>query len=139
MAPHVQRVFGASPSAVGKLLFSAPSVSFVPARSWFSLSCPAGPRLLFLFSGYSRAIRTLAQPTPLLFPYSFSILEAYSVPLGHLLVRSRYPNISKSEKRMQKWKKRRRKTPGHAGVATKYEIRVCQNGGWRFSLKPMGD
>lgn len=43
MAPHVQRVFGASPSAVGKLLFSAPSVSLVPARSWFSLSYLAGP------------------------------------------------------------------------------------------------
>jgi len=76
MAPHVQRVFGASPSAVGKLLFSAPSISLVPARFWFSLLYPAGPLLLFLFFGYSRAIRTLAQLT-LLFPYSFSILQAY--------------------------------------------------------------
>lgn len=70
MAPHVQRVFGASPSAVGKLLFSAPSVSLVPVRFWFSLSYPAGPLLLFLFFGYSRAIRTLAQLT-LLFPSLF--------------------------------------------------------------------
>lgn len=48
MAPHVQRVFGASPSAVGKLLFSAPSVSLVPARFWFSL-VPCGPYLSFSF------------------------------------------------------------------------------------------
>lgn len=100
MAPHVQRVFGASPSAVGKLLFSAPSVSLVPTRSRFSLSYLAGPlpRLLFLFSGYSRAIRTLAQST-LLFPYSFSILEAHPVPPGYLLVRPRYSNILKSTKK----------------------------------------
>lgn len=64
MAPHVQRVFGASPSAVGKLLFSAPSVSLVPTSFLVLPRVPCGPLChLFLSSaGYSRAIRTpLAQ------------------------------------------------------------------------------
>lgn len=147
MAPHVQRVFGASPGAVGKLLFSAPS---------FSPSCPPVPgspsrasRALRLSSfatpGSPRAIRTLARPTPLLFlHYSSSILQARPVPPSHLLVRPQYPRYpeereKKREKKREKQKEKGRKTPGRAGVSTKCEIRVCQNGRWRFSLKPMGD
>lgn len=132
MAPHVQRVFGASPSAVGKLLFSAPSVSLVPARSRFSFSYPAGPRLLFLFFGCSRAIRTLAQPTPLLFPYSFSILQAHSVPLGHLLVRSRYPNISKSEKRRRNRRKEEKKCRAMPASQRNMKLGYVKTGGGDF-------
>lgn len=149
MAPHVQRVFGASPGAVGKLLFSAPSFSPLrPPCSWSSFSCPAGPApLLLRYSGVpSRAIRTLARPTPLLFLHSSSIFQPRPVPPGHLLVRPRYPRYSpRGEKRSKKKKKKEkqeekgRKTPDEPGVPTKYEIRVCQNGRWRFSLKPMGD
>lgn len=43
-----------------------------------------------------------------LFPYSFSILQVHSVPLGHLLVRPRYPNISKSKKKKKKINKKKR-------------------------------
>lgn len=146
MAPHVQRVFGASPSAVGKLLFSAPSVSLVPVRSWFSFSYPALSRLLFLFSEYSRAFRTLAQ-SPLLFPYFFSILQAHPVPPGHLLVRPWYPNISKRKtkgrRKNKREKKNRRKEEKTAGPcrASQRNVKLgyVKTGGWRFSLKPMGD
>lgn len=111
MAPHVQRVFGASPGAVGKLLFSAPSFSPLrPLCSWSSFSCPAGPApLLLRYSGVpSRAIRTLARPTPLLFLHSSSILQPRPVPPGHLLVRPRYPRYSpRGEKRSKKKRKRK--------------------------------
>lgn len=80
MAPHVQRVFGASPSAVGKLLFSAPSVSLVPARSRFSLSYLAGPCLAFSF--FSPGILARSAPSRdrlfyFLTPSLFSKLTLY--------------------------------------------------------------
>lgn len=117
MAPHVQRVFGASPGAVGKLLFSAPS--FSPSRPPVPGSPSRALRALRLASfatpGSPRAIRTLARPTPLLFLHSSSILQARPVPPGHLLVRPRYPRYPEERKKRgkRKGKNRRRKGEKH--------------------------
>ena len=124
---HTFSVFSGHPPALlaNSFFRRRPSPSYPSIL--LSFSHPAGlPRLLFPFSGYSRAIRTLAQPTSLLFPYSFSILQAHPVPPGHLLVRPRYFYILKSKKGEKNIKKEKKE--GHAGVPTKCEIRVCQNG-----------
>lgn len=78
MAPHVQRVFGASPGAVGKLLFSAPSVSLAPARSWSLRSAvPRGallPRSLLLLLGPGILARSAPSRAADFFPLAFYFL-----------------------------------------------------------------
>lgn len=146
MAPHVQRVFGASPGAVGKLLFSAPfpspsrppllgSPSRTSRASRFPSRCPR-------FTGFPRTIRTLARPTSLLFLYL--LLHPSSSPrtpgpsISSPTV-PRYPVVEKRKRKRKGEQEKREKNTERAGVPTKCEIRVCQNGRWRFSLKPMGD
>lgn len=130
MAPHVQRVFGASPAAVGKLLFSAPSVSLAPIRSRLFFSCPAGPA-----SSRLTLHCILARSRALLHPSSSPRTAGPSISSPTV---RRY--LEEGTKRNEKNRgEKRRKTRGRTGVPTKCEIRVCQNGRWRFSLKPMGN
>jgi len=138
---HTFSVFSGHPPALlaNSFFRRRPSPSYPSIL--LSFSHPAGlPRLLFPFSGYSRAIRTLAQPTSLLFPYSFSILQAHPVSPGHLLVRPRYFNILKSKKGEKDIRKE--KKDGWTMPASQRNVKlgyVKTGGGWRFSLKPMGD
>lgn len=118
MAPHVQRVFGASPGAVGKLLFSAPSVSLArPPVPGSPLRTPRAPRFFILSFSSSllfdyRTIRTLARPTPpFIFLLFLDLSSSPSVSAGDLLVRPGYPDIPKKRKE-RKQKEIERKISG---------------------------
>lgn len=150
MAPHVQRVFGASFGAVGKLLFSAPSVSLArsPVPGSSPLSYPPGPTSLSL------SFRRVSSRDP--HPHAVSRLLFYfltppSPTFQAHPARTRGPSISsprsifdiprrkKNKERKAEGRKRGKKAPGAPASQRNVKLGYVKTRRWRFSLKPMGD
>lgn len=130
MAPHVQRVFGASSGAVGELLFSAPSVSLArPPVPVFSTLVSRGPYILRFLSFSPSGILARSAPSrgpsfpPRLFLFLYSsflfpfTLQAHPArtrepSISSPAVSPRYPEEEKKIKRKKSGRKRGKKASG---------------------------
>lgn len=135
--------FRASPGAVGKLLFSAPSVSL--AHPFLVL--PYLPREPHLVSSLSLSLSLSSlrvssrDPHPRAVDSSFISLLFFDLS-SSLCIRGpsiSSPRVSRYPEEKEATEGNRKKNIGRAGVPAKCEIRVCQNERWRFSLKSMGE